>query len=289
MEKDMVIDIKKYQKVLSEMLEEIDEICKKYHIRYMLFAGSALGAVRHQGFIPWDDDLDIIMSRKDYNKFLEVAAQELDEENYFLQKEFSEHWPMFYSKLRKNNTTCFESFYPKDDLMHQGIFIDIFAYDNLSDNYCFRKIQFLFSKIVIAKSLYKRGYMTSSFKKKLFMQICRIVPIKKILDIVKNEKQSNTKCVHSFLAAGSKYEKNIFERVWLNEINFTQFEGMQLPITSHYDDMLKRIYGNYMEIPNIKDRNCKIHGVFVDLENSYMNYLDMQKKMTFDVYSKSIR
>ena len=85
---------------LLEMLREIDRICRKHDIPYQLFAGTALGAVRHGGFIPWDDDLDIIMLRKDYLRFLFLAERELNSELYALQAEFTDHWPMFFSKLR---------------------------------------------------------------------------------------------------------------------------------------------------------------------------------------------
>lgn len=96
--------LQKHQGIMFQMLCELDAICRRNNINYMLFAGSALGAVRHKGFIPWDDDLDIVMLREDYDRFLSVAPNELDGKQYYLQKEFSSHWPMFFSKLRKNNT-----------------------------------------------------------------------------------------------------------------------------------------------------------------------------------------
>lgn len=124
---------RRHQLVLLEMLKEFDRICRRHDIPYMLFAGTALGAQRHGGFIPWDDDLDVIMLRPAYQRFLEVAESELDGA-YYLQKEFSDHWPMFFSKLRKNGTACMEKFRPKDQLMHQGVYMDIFPCDALSDS-----------------------------------------------------------------------------------------------------------------------------------------------------------
>ena len=126
----MAYTIQQHQTVLLDMLREVDRICKKHEIPYLLFSGTALGAIRHEGFIPWDDDLDVIMLRCDYRRFLQVAPGELGE-RYFLQAEFSEHWPMFFSKLRKNNTACMERFMPRDPLMHQGVCMDIFPCDNL--------------------------------------------------------------------------------------------------------------------------------------------------------------
>ena len=97
--------LSQHQQALRSLLEEFDRVCKKLNISYMLFAGTMLGAVRHQGFIPWDDDLDVIMLRRDYERFLKDAPTVLNEERFFLQKEFSEHWPLFFSKLRLNGTT----------------------------------------------------------------------------------------------------------------------------------------------------------------------------------------
>lgn len=95
-----------HQTLLLEMLKDIDIVCKRHRISYQLFAGTALGAVRHHGFIPWDDDVDIIMSRSEYERFFKEAAKDFDETLYFAQQEHSAHWPMPYSKLRRNNTTC---------------------------------------------------------------------------------------------------------------------------------------------------------------------------------------
>lgn len=147
-----------HQTLLLEMLKDIDIVCKRRRISYQLFAGTALGAVRHHGFIPWDDDVDIIMSRSEYERFFKEAAKDFDETLYFAQQEHSAHWPMPYSKLRRNNTTCIEKYYPKDLKTHQGVYVDIFPCDNLSDCTLMRKIQFCVSKIIIAKSLYARGY-----------------------------------------------------------------------------------------------------------------------------------
>lgn len=83
--------LRAHQLALLQMLHEIDRVCKKHHITYTLFAGTALGAVRHGGFIPWDDDLDVIMLRPDYERFMALAPAELDGTVYYLQREFSEH------------------------------------------------------------------------------------------------------------------------------------------------------------------------------------------------------
>ena len=108
------VSLQDHQKALMVLLQEFDRVCRELEIPYILFAGSLLGAVRHQGFIPWDDDIDVMMLRKDYDRFMKEADRVLDQEKFFLQKEFSEHWPMFFSKLRMNNTACLEKYQPKN-------------------------------------------------------------------------------------------------------------------------------------------------------------------------------
>ena len=268
---------------MLDMLVEVDRICKKHGIRYQLFAGTALGAVRHKGFIPWDDDLDIIMQREEYKRFLEVAGAETNNEKYFLQKEFSEHWPMFYSKLRMNGTTCFESCYPKDKEMHQGIFIDIFPCDSLSDNELMRKIQFFASKLVIARSLFNRGYEAQGLKKKLFILLSRMAPVKILHRVVLN-KGRKTKCMHTFFAASSKYEKSILARSWVEETEDMAFEEKSFPVSKHYDSLLKRLYGDYMKMPSEDEIKYKVHGVLIDLDTSYTENLSKQADLVFEVH-----
>lgn len=278
-----------HQMVLYELLKAIDEVCKKHDIHYMLFAGTALGAVRHHGFIPWDDDLDVVMLRSEYERFMKIAPLELDKEQYFLQIEHTKHWPMFFSKLRKNNTTCLERYIPRDQKMHQGIYIDIFPCDNLSDHLFVRKMQFLASKVVIAKSLNQRGYITHQKSKKIFIGLCRFLPEKIFSNFVKMQHKNDTEYVHTFFGGASSYEKNIYPRKWFVRAEYLQFEDGLYPVTAYYEQMLTKLYGNYMEPLPESQRGCKVHGELVDLNLSYEHYLDMQKQMTFDELTRSIR
>lgn len=160
-----------HQTLLLEMLKDFDAVCREHHISYQLFAGTALGAVRHHGFIPWDDDVDVILMRSEYDRLLTEAAGDFDPERYYVQRENSAHWPMQFSKLRRNHTACIEKYHPKDPLVHQGVYIDIFPCDNLSDRPLMRRLQFAASRAIIAKALYARGYETDSVAKKVFMQL----------------------------------------------------------------------------------------------------------------------
>ena len=277
-----------HQGVLLELLTEFDRICRENDIGYVLFAGSALGAVRHRGFIPWDDDLDVAMLRADYERFLQVAPGYLGEK-YYLQGEFSAHWPMFFSKLRKNNTACMERFVPRDEKLHQGIYMDIFPVDNLSDSVFVRKLQFAASKVVIAKGLGRRGYLTDSRGKKLFMAACRLVPMAPVHRLARQASKTDTRYVHTFFGAASRYEKNVFPRQWFTERKAVYFEGRAIPVSAFVHEMLTLIYGDYMTEPPQEQRQCKVHGVIVDTQNSYEQYLQQQKDMKVTQFARSIR
>lgn len=278
----------KHQAALNMLLKEFDRVCKVLEIPYILFAGTLLGAVRHEGFIPWDDDLDVMMLRADYERFLQEADTVLNREKFFLQKEFSDHWPMFFSKLRLNGTTCLEKFHPRDPQMHQGIYIDIFPCDNAAKTELGRRCQFYASKVVIAKSLDTRGYDTDSWKKRLFMAACRLVPAGpfRMLAMMGS---SESVLVHSFFGAASSYVKNIYPRRYFTCRKEGVFESESYPISADYDELLQILYGDYMRLPPPDERVCKQHAILVDFDHSYEMYRHYRDGMRFEVYTKSIR
>lgn len=280
-------NLNQHQTVLFEIWQEFDRVCRKHEIPYVLFCGSALGAVRHNGFIPWDDDLDVSMLRPDYERFLKVAPDEL-KDAYYLQAEFSDHWPMNFSKLRKNNTTCLEKYYPKDNASHQGIYIDIFPCDNASDKNWICKLQFYAARVVVAKALDRRGYVTDSKLKKMFMLFCRLLPLKPFHKFAMGKNKNNSSRVHTFLACTAKYKKGIYKREWFSERTEVDFEGMKAPVSAHYDELLTTMYGDYMTLPSEEDRKCKVHAILIDTERNYTEYEHYRDGMKFDVLSRNI-
>lgn len=123
------------------MLSEINRICDKHDIKYFAMGGSAIGAIYDKGILPWDDDIDIGMTRENYNKFLDIAPRELNSDYFLSWYESDEHTPFFYAKLKKNNTLFIEE-HCRNIPMHQGIFIDIFPYDAVSPRRSIEYIQF---------------------------------------------------------------------------------------------------------------------------------------------------
>lgn len=280
--------LEEHQAVLLELLEEFDRVCQKHNISYTLFAGSALGAVRHGGIIPWDDDLDVAMLRDEYERFLKIAPAELTEK-YYLQAEGSKHWPLCFSKLRKNNTTCLEKYHPKDTKTHQGIYIDIFPIDNASDSAWGRRIQYVCSRVVLAKTLDKRGYETNSFLKRAFILFCKLLPRKLFHNIVLLPSAKQSKMVHSFLGGTSKYHKGLYERKWIEQVEKISFENHDFYISAHKEKILTVLYNNYMIPPSQQERGLKKHALLVDTEKNYTEYEHYRDDMVFKEYTKSLR
>lgn len=282
-------EINELQKIQLSMLKDFDAVCQKHRISYQLFSGTALGAVRHKGFIPWDDDIDVVMLREDYERFFDSASKELDSNKYYVQREFSEHWPMFFSKLRLNGTTYIEKYHSHDARIHQGIYIDIFPCDNLSDNRLMQKLQYIASKIVIAKSLYARGYETNSTVKKCFMQFCRILPTEPFKRLCIRRNDSSSLKVHTFFGGGKKFERSIYLREWFEQSVKMRFEDSEFPVSAHYDEMLRVMYGDYMIMPTLEQRVCKRHAAIVDINKPYTFHLEEQRNMKIEKYTESIR
>ena len=278
-----------HQALLLEMLKAFDAACRKHRINYQLFAGTALGAARHHGFIPWDDDADVLLARKEYERFFLEAIGDFDPNTYYVQQEHSPHWPMPFSKLRRNGTTCIEKYHVRDSEMHQGVYIDIFPCDNLSDHPVVGRLQFAASKAVFAKALYARGYETDSMKKKLFMQFCRLLPRQPLEDLCMGRHGSKTERMHTFLAGGREYEKNLIPRTWVEDTVPIRFEDAEFPISAQYDAFLTQLYGDWRTPPPLEERKCKEHVAILDLEHSYEVHLEEQRNMLIEDFTRSIR
>lgn len=124
-------DIQQIQKVLLEMLKDFDSFCSKYGLQYVMCGGTALGAERHQGFIPWDEDVDLAMPRKDYDRFEKLFCEEFGEVYHIQSIYSSEDYDLPFMKIRKKGTRFLELFEPEPECA--GIFIDVYPLENIPD------------------------------------------------------------------------------------------------------------------------------------------------------------
>ena len=266
-------DLTELHQKLLEILEYIDKICKENNIKYTLCAGSVLGAIRHKGFIPWDDDLDVMMMRSEYNRFLEVVRKDKNEK-FFLQEELK-GCPYYFSKIRLNGTTLIEktAINKKWKNMHQGIFVDVFPVDYAKKSKVQRFIQTVCARLLVAQSLLDRGYNNAAFYKKIVMSLSLFfLPFKKAMfNCVINVKKEKAAATSTFLADYNKfYSLTLMENIILGD-----FENKKYPIPADWKNYLVTMYGEkWTEPPSQKELEYKIHAKIFSTTKNYTEFLN---------------
>ncbi|MGB3161142.1 MAG: LicD family protein [Carnobacterium sp.] len=266
------IKIKEAQEVQLEILLEFDRLCKKYGIQYQLFSGTLIGAIRHNGFIPWDDDIDVCMLREEYNRFLEVSIKELNK-NYFLQNYHTDkNFQSQYSKIRKNHTRYVENLV-QDVNMHQGIFIDVFPYDHVRPKTLKGKAQRIaidqlklinYCRVMRVNDVEKNRVLRIA--KKATYYILKVIPkskmdrlITKLVCLFNNKEE---KYVGELSISTSKhmYDSFVLKKEFFYDSIDWDFEGYKFPVPRAYDEILTKNYGNYMEMPPLNEQEPH-HGI----------------------------
>lgn len=262
----------KLHKTQLSILDELDKVCKKNNLKYYLYGGTLLGAVRHKGFIPWDDDIDIIMPREDFDKLEKCCKKDLGK-GFFLQTNNIEpNFLMLFAKIRKNNTYVREEKWDNVDL-HQGIFIDILPLDlfprtnNIKKRIILEKFNVLNCACQTGRCLSK--HLLSNILYKYYMLFSNSTLQKKRRKYIKKlSKDKDTDLVCSF---GSHYRpliKRVLKREWfLNDDTKMEFEGKKYPVPNGWKEYLIHLFGpNYMELPPVEKRANHFNFYEVDFD-----------------------
>lgn len=273
-----------------DLLYNFQNVCNKYGLKYFADGGTLLGCVRHKGFIPWDDDIDIGMPREDYEKFCDVAKKEFVYP-YFLQTEESEKGSLrFVAKLHNCNTTMILSVEENRKLpFTQGICIDIFPFDNIPDDenerdYFFKKIIALKDKARHFNCLsYRYNYLqdnSSRIKvmlKRTFAFFIKTFKIKnfyyyKLNLFCKRYNKTQTKCFGSVQFDCGKKDPYLYKKDSYKNTTLCDFEMLKLPIPKYAEDVLSACYGDWKTF----SVGTSLHGdVILDTDNSYKSFLEV--------------
>lgn len=275
-----------------EIMDEIDRICNKYGIKYFLAGGSMIGAARHNGFIPWDDDIDVGMLRPDYEKFLKVCESELPS-TCFLQSRDSDNGYFYaHAKLRRSDTTAIrKKDYNSGLTFNQGIFVDLVPFDSIPGHLLPRIIHYI--RLDLTGKIYKRHFYFKGFEhrtwKNHIVQIlgklvfCFTTPEKlaasyeKLLRQYANKK---TKYIGE-ITTDYKYKKSRRERTLYDELIDHQFEDRVYKIPKRYEEILNLAYGDWR---TPKPQAPTLHGTtFFDPNHPYTYYLEGKGNVDFDI------
>lgn len=268
MENQMDVTTKKLHLCQLLLAAELKRICQKHNIKYFMIAGTLLGAVRHKGFIPWDDDMDFAIMRKDFPKFLTVCRNELGDK-FILQDMFSDpHYALPVAKLLLKGTDFTERNAAKNK-SQKGIFIDIFPYDNIPDDEKSRKKHnkntYFLKRLFLAKQGYTIAQKGQTLKSLVYF-LLKILSgfilkkcIRKKLDSeLRRFENQNTKKVAA-LGGAYGYTKESVNREWFNETVDLPFEDITLAAPKDYVEYLTYFYGDYMTPPP-EDKRYNRHG-----------------------------
>ena len=248
-------ELRKLQVVQIEMLIEVDRICKKHNVRYSIDGGTLLGAVRHKGFIPWDDDIDIIMLREEYEKFYKASITELDSSRFFLQEDRTDkYYYNGFSRLRRKNSV-FNRLGHEHMKYQRGIYIDIFVLDNVPDGEVKRKLHYnyiyMLRKILWAESA-KRIHPNCFWR--IWFSFVSLIPRDFVFYLLRKHREKmnkkKTKLVshytHPYPRDKCKYG---IPRKFLSNFCKLEFENKKFMAVKEYDKYLTLLYDNYMELP----------------------------------------
>lgn len=266
-------------KVDIEILKEVIDVCNKYDLTYYALGGTMLGAIRHKGFIPWDDDIDLGIPRKDYEKFLEVAPDNLSEKLKVVNYKNTPEYHYYITRILDTTTQVIEERIGNSN-KYTHASIDIFPIDGTPNNIILRKIYFL-------RVLYHRALMSLCYKdsidrkrkrslgEKILLAILERIPVEKLTTPYKEKEKidkllsqqdfGNSRLIGNIM--GAYRTKEIVPKEWYGKGTKYQFENLEIVGLDKYDEYLTHTYGDYMKLPSEDSRKTHFKVVNIEAEN----------------------
>ena len=252
------------QLTILEIMRDVDALCKEHNIEYYLLGGSSIGAIRHKGFIPWDDDLDIVMSPDNYSKFISVCRQYLDKDKYYFQEGLVD-WPLNFSKVRLKGTRLVEYEGYADLPENLGIYLDVFKLENSPSSILGQRWQYLLAKYFLCYQLSSRTFDSASLKKKIMMFLSFPLRNKTIRKWVQCsiERYGNDSEYYGSFYFRTRFKTAFTKKTVFGTPQFKPFEDMILPVQEDYDTYLTQMFGDYMTPPP-PEKQVGLHLIDVD-------------------------
>lgn len=265
-------------KVDLEIVKNVIVICERYNLKYYMLGGTMLGAIRHGGFIPWDDDIDLGMPRESYEKFLKIAPNELHNNYKLVNYKTNPNYHYYITRILDTETKVIEERIENDKEKFTNASIDIFPIDGTPNNFIIRKIYYF--RVLFHRALMSLCYKDSIDRKrprgkfeKILLHFLEKLPIDKITTPYK-QKEKIDKLLKGQKIDGSKYIGNIMGAYRTKEIvpaefygngTIYKFENIELMGVDKYDEYLSWTYGDYMKLPPKEKRKThfkilEIHG-----------------------------
>jgi lipopolysaccharide cholinephosphotransferase len=267
--------VRDIQMKILETMKFIDKVCRENGIVYYIMGGTALGAVRHGGFIPWDDDLDIFMEPKEYEKFKSIITANPDKK-FVLQEWKTTPKYLEYAKVRMNGTTFIEESFKARKDMHQGIYVDIMMLHKVPDCKWKQKAVYYDSKFVTLYGLSQRNWKSKSKGQAVVLDLLKILPCKLIVKccykkIYKYDNRTEG-FKYCYWITPAKYRQGLFDASFFTEPIDIPFEDTVLMGSAHIKEYLSYRYGNYMKLPSAAAQKFAVHAMAYDTKKDYTEY-----------------
>ncbi len=268
--------MKEIQSKILEVMVYVDKLCRDNGITYYIMGGTALGAVRHRGFIPWDDDLDIFMTPDDYEKFKSVFLAD-NEKKFEIQEWRLGNSLLEYAKVRMNGTTFIEANFKDNPEMHHGIYVDIMILHKCPGTHLKKKILFLLSRYVTSQALAERNWIPKSRFQGFILKLISVLPKHFMSNscyrkIYKYDKYDLKDYEYCYFLTKAKFNQAVFPKEMFMEPVDVEFENTRLLAPTDIKGYLKIRFGNYMALPPESERQAAQHAEIVDLEQDYKEY-----------------
>jgi len=254
------IPLNDQKRIMTDILKYFDSICRKNNIKYSLIGGSMIGAIRHKGIIPWDDDIDVILDKENYQKIINILSKDNNEKYKLLKYGTTKDYYFPYPKLVATDTYLIEDLCFKN-CKEYGLFIDIFCYNDMKkDKKIFKRIQLLNSLLSRKKLNFKKESLKQNFLRLNKNIISFLIGYKRLLKMKTKIEENNpdNKYVLSTWPVYA-YEKEYQLQEDIKEYIDVAFETVNAMVFKNYDSILKTTFGNYMELPPEGER--KVHSL----------------------------